>query len=188
LTLRERSTLQLNKYQRTPLVACSVCSHAVHSCVDGKLKLLGKFDILTRLAQTEIDQILKGDDPEKWSIKRHFSNEKIYIGYLDVRCICDPLYRHGHFVTFVLCPEYWIILDPPTDESVIDPIGHEHVKNVIKKTYKLKGIEVPNLPSYKQFKRICFKKDSPLLPIGFVVLLLFLRLVILYLDVSFLTK
>jgi len=127
--------------------------------VDGLLKLLGKFDITTKLAQKEVDQ---GEVPRKWSSDKHFSNEKRYIGPLDVRYICGPWYRHGHFVIFVLCPEYWTILDPLRYESVIDPNVHENVKNVLKQSYELKGIKFPNIPPIKQFKRICFQKDSPL--------------------------
>jgi hypothetical protein len=113
------------------------CSHEVHSCIDGLLKLLGKFDITTRLAQTEIDEILTGEVTRKWICNRNVSNEKRYKRHLDVRCICGPLYRDGHhFVTFVLCHEYWTILDPLTDESVIEPIVHENVKNVIEKAYE----------------------------------------------------
>ena len=121
-----------------------------------------KFDITTRLAQTEIDHILIGEVPWKWSSDRHFSNEKRYKGPLDIRCICGPWYRHGHFVTFVLCPEYWTFLDPLSDESVIETILHENVKNAFKQSYELNGMEVPNIPTYKQFKRFCIQKDFPL--------------------------
>jgi hypothetical protein len=92
------------------------------------LNLLGKFDSITRLARTEINQINKGDVPGKWSSNIHISNDSSYKGPLDVQCICGPWYRHGHFVTFVLCPEYWTFLDPLTDEFVINPITHENVK------------------------------------------------------------
>ena len=126
------------------------------------MKLLGKFDITTRLAQTEIDQILTVEFLGKMSSERHFSNEKRYKGPLDVRCICGPWYKHGHFVTFVLCPEYWTFLVPLTDEYVIEPIVHENVKNVIKQSYELKEMEIPNIPTYNQFKRLCIQKDSPL--------------------------
>ena len=34
--------------------------------------------------------------------------------------------------------------------------------NAIKLSYELKGIEVPKLPVYKQFKRICIQQDAPL--------------------------
>jgi hypothetical protein len=78
------------------------CSHEVHLCVDGLLKFLGKFDITTILAHTEINQILIGQVRRKWSSERHFSNKKRCKGPLDLRCICSPWYRHGHFVTVVL--------------------------------------------------------------------------------------
>ena len=141
---------------------CWQCSHAVQSCIDGLLKLLGKFDIVTRLAETEIDQIFRGDILGKWSCDRHFSNEKRYKGPLDVPCICGSWFRHGHFVTFVLCLGYWTFLHPLNEESGDDDIVHENVKNVIKLAYETKGFEVPKLLSYKQFKRICIQKDSPL--------------------------
>ena len=76
---------------------------------------------------------MKGDVPRKWSSKRKFSNDNIHRGPLDVPCICGPCIMHGHFVTFVLCPEYYTFLDPLTDEYVIDPNIHENAKNVIKK-------------------------------------------------------
>jgi hypothetical protein len=120
------------------------CLHEVHSCVDGLSKLLGNFDIITRLAQTEIDQILKGEVTGKWSSNRHFSNENRYKKPLDVLCICGPWYMHGYFVTFILCPDCKTILDRLTDKYVIDPIVHENDKNIKKNPYKLKGIEVPN--------------------------------------------
>ena len=155
-------------------------SHDVHSCVDGLLKLLGKFDITTRLSQTEIDQILTTEVPEKWSSNRHFSNEKRYKEPLDVRCICGPWYRHGDFVAFVLCQDYCKFFDPLNDEYVIDPSVHENVKNVIKTSYELKRIEVLKLSPSKEFKRICIRNDSSLQnwSCGTFVILTTLRLVL----------
>jgi len=77
---------------------------------------------------------LEGEVPQKWSSIRHFSDEKRYKGLPDVQCISGPWYNHGHLVTIVLCREYWTILDPLTDENVIDLIVYENVKNVIKHT------------------------------------------------------
>ena len=136
--------------------------HAVHACFTGLLKLLGKFDSISFLAQSEIDQILNGNVPGKWISTRHFGSDKRYLGPLDVTCICGPWYRHGHFITFVLCPKYWTFLDLFTDLSVTEPIIHENVEKAIKPTYKLKGIEVPILPAYTQFNRICIQNYSPL--------------------------
>ena len=64
--------------------------HANHACLTGLLKLLGKFDSISFLAQTEIDQILNGNVPGKWSSTRHFGSDTIYLGPLDVPCICGP--------------------------------------------------------------------------------------------------
>jgi len=136
--------------------------HEVHACLTSILKLLGRFDSISFLAQTEIDQILTGNVPGKWSSTRHFRSDKRYLGPLEVPCICGPWYRHSHFVTFVLCPKYWTFLDPLTDESVIEPSVHENVEKAINATYEFKGMEVPIIPRYKQFKRICIQNDSPL--------------------------
>jgi hypothetical protein len=46
--------------------------HEVHACLTGLLKLLGKFDSISFLAQTEIKQIVNGHVPGKWSSSRHF--------------------------------------------------------------------------------------------------------------------
>ena len=138
--------------------------HEIHSCPTGLLKLLGKFDYSKILAQTEIDQILNGESPGKWKSNRHFGIDKKYEDPLDVACICGPWYRHGHFVTFVLCPEYWTFFDPLTDESIIEPVIDQNVKNAIQSSYDSKGIKVPKLPGYRQLKRICIQKDEPLSP------------------------
>jgi hypothetical protein len=50
--------------------------HEVHACLVGLLKLLGKFDNISFLAQTEIEQIINGHDPGKWSSSRHFGSDK----------------------------------------------------------------------------------------------------------------
>ena len=112
--------------------------HEVHACLTSLLKLLGKFDSISFLAQTEIDQILNGNVAGKWSSTRHVGSDKRYLGPLDVPCICGPWYRYGHFVTFVLCPKYWTFLDLLKDASVIEPIIHENFEKAIKSTYELK--------------------------------------------------
>jgi len=123
---------------------------------------------------------LTGEVPGKRSSDKHFSNEKRYKGPLDARCICGSWYRHGNFVTFALCPEYWTFLDTLTDEYVIGPIVRENVKNVLKQSYELKGMEVPIIPTYKPFKRICIQKDSPLpkWSCGTIAILMTLHLVL----------
>ncbi len=45
---------------------------------------------------------------------------------------------------------------------MIEPIIHENVEKAIKATYEFKGMEVPIIPRYKQFKRIFIQNDSPL--------------------------
>ena len=102
--------------------------HEVYACLTGLLKLLGKFDNISFLAQTEIDQIVNGHVPGKWNSSRNFGSDKRYLGPLDVPCICGPWYRHGHFVTFFLCPKYWTFLDPLTDASVIEHFIRESIE------------------------------------------------------------
>jgi hypothetical protein len=121
-----------------------------------------KYENIKILAQTDIDHIMNGDVPGKWKSNRHFGIDKEYKGPLDVTFICGPWHRHGHFVTFVLCSQYWTILDPLTDASVIDPIIEQNVQNSIKLSYESKGIQAPKLPGYRQFKRICIQEDQPL--------------------------
>ena len=120
--------------------------HEIHSCLIGLLKLLQKCANIKILAQAEIDQILNGESPGKWKSNNHFGIDKIYEGPLDVPCICGPWFRHGHFVTFVLCAEYWTFLDPLTDESYIEPAIGQNKKmpynlHTIQKESKFKNFQ-----------------------------------------------
>ncbi len=65
-------------------------SHEILACLTGLLKLLGKFDSVSILAQPEIDHNMSGSVPGKWSSNKHFGSNKIYIGSLDVPHICGP--------------------------------------------------------------------------------------------------
>ncbi len=111
-------------------------AHEVLSCLTGLLKLLGKFYSLSILDQIDIDQIMNGEVPSKWTNNKHFGSNRRHIVPLDVPCICGPWYRHVHFVTFILCPQYRTFLDPLTDTSVIRATIHENVKNAIKSSHE----------------------------------------------------
>ncbi len=51
-------------------------SHKILACLTSLLKLLGKFDSVSILAQPEIDQIMNGSVPGKWSSNMHFGRNK----------------------------------------------------------------------------------------------------------------
>jgi hypothetical protein len=63
---------------------------------------------------------------------------------------------------------------------VIEPNIHENVEKFIKKSYELKGMEVPKIPTYKKFNRICIQKYSPFLnwSCGTIAILTTLHLVL----------
>jgi len=147
-TFRERSTLKRNKCYLTTMVAISVLMRFIHASMV-YWNFLGSLTLLPDSLKQKLTRFWLVKTLGKWSSERHFRKKKIYKGSLDDRCICDLWYRHGHFVNFVLCLDYYTFLDPLTDESVIEHIVHENVKNIIKQSYDLKGMEVPKIPTYK---------------------------------------